>query len=125
MSRPFSTGVSPEATACFIEAIANDKAARMRTMAKATVVMCVTPEWMRAEEVNAVFGIPKNQLYRFAVEGKVIAKKLDPELRGSAVIFKAESVRRAIGRLTPYEEWAKEQAAKKEAAGTTETEEAK
>lgn len=105
--RPFSTGITPETTARLIEAIASDKAARLKTLAKATVVICTTPEWLRAEEVNAVFGIPKHTLIGLAVNGKVAARKTDPTLKASAVIFEAESIRRAIGKMTPYAEWAR------------------
>lgn len=106
--RPFSTGITPEATAHFIEAIASDKAARLKTLAKATVVLMQTPEWVRAEEANALFGIPHNQLVTLAMAGKVKARKLDPMLKASAVVFEVASIRTALESLTPYDEWVRE-----------------
>ena len=103
--RPFSTGITPETTAHFIEAIASDKAARMKTLAKATVVIMTTPEWVRAEEANALFGIPHNQLVTLAMAGKIKARKLDPMLKASAVVFEVASLRKALDKLTPYDEW--------------------
>ena len=103
--QPYSTGISPEATAHLIDAIANDKASRLRTLAKATVVMCVVPEWMRAEEARAYFGIPQNQLIELAIKSKVRAKKLDPALTTSAVIFKTDDLRKAVEGLADWRDW--------------------
>ena len=35
---PYSTGITPETVAAYVEAIANDKAVRLMTMAKATAM---------------------------------------------------------------------------------------
>lgn len=99
---------TPSAVEQLIDRIAEDKATRMRTLAKATVVICTTPEWVRAEEVNAIFGIPHNTLITLAVKGKIAARKTDPALRSSAVIFETASIRKAIGRMMPYADWVKE-----------------
>lgn len=101
----FSTGISPETTACLIEAIANDKASRIKALSRTAVIMNVCPEWMRSDEVTAYFGIPPNQLRQMAIDGKIIAKKLDPLLTQSAVIFKVADIRKAIDKLSPYDEW--------------------
>lgn len=102
---PTANVVTPNAIEGLLDRIAEHKATRLRTLAKATVVICTTPEWMRAEEVNAFFGIPQNQLKDMVVSGRVIAKKLDPHLTQSAVIFKVADVRKAIGKLTDYADW--------------------
>jgi len=118
---PFSTGFSPETTAHLIEAIASDKASRLRTLAKATVVMAVVPEWMRAEEVRAYFGIPQNQLVNLALKAGVAAKKLDPSLRTSAVIFKTADLRRAVEEMSDWRDWL-EAERRKDSETKTETE---
>lgn len=97
--------VSPTAISGLIDRLAEEKASRLRTLAKATVVMCVTPEWMRAEEVNAYFGVPMNQLKDMVIRREVVAKKLDPHLTASAVIYRTADVRRAIDRLFDYADW--------------------
>lgn len=91
-----------------IDRLAEEKAAKMKTLSKATVVMMMIPEWMRAEEVNALFGLPLNQLYQLAKTGKIAAKKTDPMNRNSAVIFKTQDIRAIIGDMTDYSQWANE-----------------
>ena len=99
------TPTTPNAIADLIDRIAEDKASRLRTLAKATVVIVTTPEWARAEEVNAIFGIPHNQLISLAVSGQIAARKTNPRQTASAVIFETESIRKAIGKMMPYAEW--------------------
>lgn len=99
---------TPTAIEHLIERLAEDKAYRLRTLAKATVVMMAIPEWVRAEEAYALFGMPLNQLIERARTGEIIARKTDPYLRASATIFKTESIRAAIERMMPYDKWANE-----------------
>lgn len=109
--------ITPDDIANLIDRMADDKAARLKTLAKATVVMMTTPEWIRAEEANALFGLPHNQLIDLACKGIVIGRKSDPMNRKSATIFKVESIRRAIDQMMPYDVWAKERPDLKMAAG--------
>ncbi len=101
-------GITPETTASLIEAIATTKAARLKTLSKATVVLCTMPVWVRAEEANALFGVPLNKLYDWVCEGKVVAKKCDPALRGSATIYKVETILATLDGLPDYRNWLKE-----------------
>ena len=99
------TGITPEVTAHFIEAIARDKAVRLATLSKATVVLCTMPVWVRAEEARALFGIPPNKLIEWTRKGKVKARKCDPKLKGSAAIFETKSLLKAIDGLYDYHKW--------------------
>lgn len=96
----------PEVISKLIEQIAEDKASRLKTLSRATVVMMLAPEWVRAEEANALFGLPQNQLYDYARSGKVCAKKTDRMNRNSAVIFRTEDIRKVIEHLEDYSTWA-------------------
>lgn len=97
----------PEVISKIIEQIADDKAARLKTLSKATVVMQITPEWVRLEEANALFGLPNNQVLDLARTGKVAARKTDPGNRKSATIFKVLDLRRVVeSEMMPYNEWA-------------------
>ena len=102
---PHSTGITPETTAALIEALASDRAVRLKTLSKATVVLATMPMWVRAEEANALFGTPLNKLNDWVIEGKVIAKKCDPYLKGSATIFKTETILRTLEGLFDYRRW--------------------
>lgn len=99
------TGITPEVTAHFIEAIARDKAVRLATLSKATVVLCTMPVWVRAEEARALFGVPPNKLIEWTRKGKVKARKCDPKLKGSAAIFETKSLLKAIDELYDYRKW--------------------
>ena len=99
------TGITPEVTAHFIEAIARDKAVRLATLSKTTVVLCTMPVWVRAEEARALFGIPPNKLIEWTRKGKVKARKCDPKLKGSAAIFETKSLLKAIDGLYDYHKW--------------------
>lgn len=101
----YSTGITPETTAALIEALASDRAVRLKTMSKATVVLATMPVWVRAEEANALFGTPLNKLTEWVIAGKVVAKKCDPFLKGSATIFKTETILRTIDGLCDYRRW--------------------
>jgi hypothetical protein len=94
-----------EKLAQILEEMADDKATRLRMLSKATVVMTITPEWVRAEEANALFGLPINQVYDLAKTGKIAAKKTDRTNRNSAVIFNVADLRAAIGEMMPYDRW--------------------
>lgn len=92
-----------------IEQIADDKAVRLKALSKATVIMQITPEWVRLEEANALFGLPANQVIDLACKSKIAARKSDPMNRKSAVIFKVADIRRVIeSEMMPYNEWATE-----------------
>lgn len=96
----------PEVISKLIEQIADDKAARLKTLSKATVIMQITPEWVRLEEANALFGLPNNQVLDLARTGKVAARKTDPGNRKSATIFKVLDLRRVVeSEMMPYDEW--------------------
>lgn len=99
----------PEVISQIIEQIADDKAARLKTLSKATVIMQITPEWVRLEEANALFGLPNNQVLDLARTGKVAARKTDPGNKKSATIFKVIDLRRVVeSEMTPYDKWLKE-----------------
>lgn len=98
--------MTAEDISILIDRMAEDKATKLRTLAKATVVMVCAPEWMRAEEVNAYFGLPHNQLIALACAGKVVARKSDPTNAKSASLFKTQSIRAAIDAMMPYDKWA-------------------
>lgn len=101
----YPSGVTPETTAALIDALATDKAVRLKTLSKATVVLATMPVWVRAEEANALFGVPQNKLYDWVIEKKVIARKCDPDVRGSATIYKVESILRTLESLMDYRQW--------------------
>ena len=104
--------MTTQEVANLLEQIAEDKAAKIRTMTRSTTVLCTVPIWARREEINALFGVPPQQLLKMVLSGGVRAKKLDPELRGSAVIFNVEDVRRAIDDLTDWTKYIDKQSAK-------------
>ena len=98
--------ILPEVISKIIEQIADDKAARLKTLSKATVIMQITPEWVRLEEANALFGLPNNQVLDLARTGKVAARKTDPGNKKSATIFKVIDLRRVVeSEMMPYDEW--------------------
>ena len=96
---------TPTAVEHLLDQIAEDKAIRLRTLSRATIIQTVCPEWAQAEEVVAWFGLPINQLRKLAYEHKVCAKKSDPGLRGSAVLFRVADVRREIDKMPDWVEW--------------------
>ena len=95
------------AIAELIDRLAEDKATRLKLLTKTLVVMAECPEWAQAGEINAWFGLPLNQITKLAMDGKVTAKKTNPLLTSSAVIYKTADIRRAIGKMMDLRDWAK------------------
>jgi hypothetical protein len=109
--------VTAQDIATLIDQIAEDKATKLKALNKALVVMVLPPEWVRTEEVSALFGLPPNQLHALARKGEIIARKSDPMNRNSATLYKVESIRKVIDQMMPYDVWAEERPDLKMAAG--------
>ena len=103
--------------ASILDRIVQDRATRIETVGKAAVVLAITPEWARAAELRALYGLPKETLRGMVMAGKICAKKCDPTLRRSATLYRVSDVREAVEELPDYHEWmlAEERKAKKEA----------
>ena len=103
--------------ASILDRIVQDRATRIETVGKAAVVLALTPEWARAAELRALYGLPKETLRGMVMAGKICAKKCDPTLRRSATLYRVSDVREAVEELPDYREWmlAEGRKAKKEA----------
>ena len=95
--------------ASILDRIVQDRATRVETVGKAAVVLALTPEWARAAELRALYGLPKETLRGMVMAGKICAKKCDPTLRYSATLYRVSDVREAIEELPDYREWMREE----------------
>lgn len=69
------------------------------------VVLAAVPEWGQFGVVHALFGLAKAQLRAMVCDGRVIAKKLDPDARNSTTLYRIADVRAAMDGLADYREW--------------------
>lgn len=58
-----------------------------------TVILQMEPLWGTAETVTALYGLPRARLLALAREGSIRARKLDPNSRGSTVVFRTADVK--------------------------------
>lgn len=65
------------------------------------------PEWLRARDVAARFGLPRHRLTALVLEGRVDARKTDPADPASATLYRAKSVRAAVESMPDYRAWLK------------------
>lgn len=95
--------------ASILDRILCDRATKVEAVGKAAVVLAITPEWARAAELRALYGLPKETLRGMVMAGKICAKKCDPTLRYSATLYRVKDVREAIEDLPDYREWCKQE----------------
>jgi hypothetical protein len=91
----------------YLAKIAKDRAAEVKSLQGASVVLVTIPEWAQRHAIKAWFGLSKDALHDFVIRGLVTAKKVDPYMAKSMVIYKVADVREAIEGLTDYAEWLK------------------
>ncbi len=103
--------------------MAKDRAAEVKALQGASVILATIPEWAQRHAIKAWFGIGRDALHDFVIRGKVCAKKLDPTNRKSMVIYRVADVREAIEGLTDYAEWLKSRVRRRQIKATKNKEE--
>lgn len=74
-----------------------------------TVVLQIEPIWGNAASVMALYGVPRRRLLELAKAGTIRARKMDPESRTSAIVFRMADIKdwleneAAKPRLEPFE----------------------
>lgn len=97
--------------------IAEDRAAQVRALGRAAIVLAAIPEWAQSREIEAWFGIPRNRLVAMVVSRQVVARKFDATDPRSVTIYRVADVRRAIDALPDYADWLAARAAGKATEG--------
>lgn len=85
--------------------IATDRAAQIRALGRAAIVLAAIPEWAQAREIEAWFGMPRHRLVRLVAERKVTGRKFDADDPRSVAVFRVADVRRAVDELPDYADW--------------------
>lgn len=96
--------------------IATDRAAQIRALGRAAIVLAAIPEWAQAREIEAWFGMPRHRLVRLVAERKVTGRKFDADDPRSVAVFRVADVRRAVDELPDYADWLERRAREKEDA---------
>lgn len=102
--------------------IAEDRAAQVRALGRAAIVLAAIPEWAQSREIEAWFGIPRNRLVAMVVSRQVVARKFDAADPRSVTIYRVADVRRAIDALPDYADWLAARAAGKSTEDNRQTE---
>jgi len=66
-----------------------------------TVVLQCEPLWGSAAVIAALFGLPRGRLLALAKAGHIRARKLDPDSRTAAIVYRTADVKEWLENVAP------------------------